>query len=132
MVRPEGVEPPAYRFEACRSIQLSYGRTVAECITGAADMRDDTSPHSRSLVKVCDAVFARCGADAGAFNRCACVRPSPHADSRQSANAEPTLNLNLKAHGHCDAIGDLADARCNRSVAFVTVGGATRPREWVC
>jgi hypothetical protein len=26
MVRPEGVEPPAYRFEACRSIQLSYGR----------------------------------------------------------------------------------------------------------
>jgi hypothetical protein len=27
MVRPEGVEPPAYRFEACRSIQLSYGRT---------------------------------------------------------------------------------------------------------
>ncbi len=26
MVRPEGLEPPAYRFEACRSIQLSYGR----------------------------------------------------------------------------------------------------------
>jgi hypothetical protein len=26
-VRPEGIEPPAYRFEACRSIQLSYGRT---------------------------------------------------------------------------------------------------------
>jgi hypothetical protein len=25
-VRPEGLEPPAYRFEACRSIQLSYGR----------------------------------------------------------------------------------------------------------
>ena len=25
-MRPEGVEPPAYRFEACRSIQLSYGR----------------------------------------------------------------------------------------------------------
>ena len=27
VVRPEGLEPPAYRFEACRSIQLSYGRT---------------------------------------------------------------------------------------------------------
>ena len=26
MVRPEGIEPPAYRFEACRSIHLSYGR----------------------------------------------------------------------------------------------------------
>jgi hypothetical protein len=27
VARPEGVEPPAYRFEACRSIQLSYGRS---------------------------------------------------------------------------------------------------------
>jgi hypothetical protein len=27
-VRPEGIEPPAYRFEACRSIHLSYGRTL--------------------------------------------------------------------------------------------------------
>jgi hypothetical protein len=26
MVRPEGLEPPAYWFEANRSIQLSYGR----------------------------------------------------------------------------------------------------------
>jgi tRNA-splicing ligase RtcB (3'-phosphate/5'-hydroxy nucleic acid ligase) len=31
-MRPEGVEPPAYRFEACRSIQLSYGRATSECI----------------------------------------------------------------------------------------------------
>ncbi len=28
MARPEGLEPPAYWFEASRSIQLSYGRTV--------------------------------------------------------------------------------------------------------
>ena len=27
-MRPEGIEPPAYRFEACRSIHLSYGRTL--------------------------------------------------------------------------------------------------------
>jgi hypothetical protein len=26
VVRPEGLEPPAYWFEASRSIQLSYGR----------------------------------------------------------------------------------------------------------
>jgi hypothetical protein len=26
LVRPEGLEPPAYWFEANRSIQLSYGR----------------------------------------------------------------------------------------------------------
>ncbi len=29
LVRPEGLEPPAYWFEASRSIQLSYGRTMA-------------------------------------------------------------------------------------------------------
>gem|GEM_PF-3931492 len=26
MARPEGIEPPTYRSEVCRSIQLSYGR----------------------------------------------------------------------------------------------------------
>ena len=31
VARPEGVEPPAYRFEACRSIHLSYGRNPPEC-----------------------------------------------------------------------------------------------------
>src|SRR5262245_8081530 len=32
MARPEGLEPPAYRFEACRSIQLSYGRAPRQRI----------------------------------------------------------------------------------------------------
>jgi hypothetical protein len=27
LARLEGLEPPAYRFEVCRSIQLSYRRT---------------------------------------------------------------------------------------------------------
>ena len=30
LARPEGIEPPAYRFEACRSIHLSYGRVTFE------------------------------------------------------------------------------------------------------
>ena len=29
VARPEGLEPPAYRFEVCRSIQLSYGRVLS-------------------------------------------------------------------------------------------------------
>lgn len=28
LARPEGLEPPAYWFEASRSIQMSYGRVV--------------------------------------------------------------------------------------------------------
>ena len=28
LARPEGFEPPTYRFVVCHSIQLSYGRTI--------------------------------------------------------------------------------------------------------
>jgi hypothetical protein len=31
LARPEGLEPPAYWFEANRSIQLSYGRGSGDC-----------------------------------------------------------------------------------------------------
>ena len=44
LVRPEGVEPPAYRFEACRSIQLSYGRPrplYRDRLVCPASRRDD-------------------------------------------------------------------------------------------
>ena len=51
MVRPEGVEPPAYRFEACRSIQLSYGRTGAECIIAPLGCPDDKLSGVRSRAR---------------------------------------------------------------------------------
>jgi FtsP/CotA-like multicopper oxidase with cupredoxin domain len=43
-VRPEGLEPPAYWFEASRSIQLSYGRAQAQ--------NHNTYGNSRSLRKI--------------------------------------------------------------------------------
>ena len=41
VVRPEGLEPPAYRFEACRSIQLSYGR-ILQLVGRALARRGDS------------------------------------------------------------------------------------------
>jgi hypothetical protein len=52
-VRPEGIEPPAYRFEACRSIHLSYGRAsdrLQSVVHGARDhniaMLESTVPRA--------------------------------------------------------------------------------------
>jgi hypothetical protein len=47
MVRPEGLEPPAYRFEACRSIQLSYGRVN---ISVADSYRPSLFPRGKETV----------------------------------------------------------------------------------
>ena len=41
MARPEGLEPPAYRFEACRSIQLSYGRARSSSLVDASTVGKD-------------------------------------------------------------------------------------------
>ena len=41
MARPEGLEPPAYRFEACRSIQLSYGRAQSSSLVDASTIGKD-------------------------------------------------------------------------------------------
>ena len=43
LARPEGLEPPAYRFEACRSIQLSYGRARRSFYFFAAAMNASMS-----------------------------------------------------------------------------------------
>ena len=49
MVRPEGFEPPAYRFEACRSIQLSYGRIEARAnIKCSAQLPDEAKQKART------------------------------------------------------------------------------------
>jgi hypothetical protein len=46
-VRPEGLEPPAYWFEASRSIQLSYGRTFP---AGTHEFNTPTCPRSAILI----------------------------------------------------------------------------------
>jgi hypothetical protein len=48
-VRPEGLEPPAYWFEASRSIQLSYRRTSIEPLTASVshDRFGSASPFPR-------------------------------------------------------------------------------------
>jgi hypothetical protein len=48
LVRPEGLEPPAYRFEACRSIQLSYGRSSSLPVLALASGRRDGTTSSPS------------------------------------------------------------------------------------
>src|SRR5579885_2722825 len=41
MARLEGLEPPAYRFEVCRSIQLSYRRVFQNQAVGAIGQGTD-------------------------------------------------------------------------------------------
>src|SRR5262249_52396596 len=76
LVRPEGVEPPAYRFEACRSIQLSYGRQSLRLqIAGRQDFRiaerNDCHSHP-AILPSCDHSKAASLADAGARRKNAC------------------------------------------------------------
>jgi len=48
MVRPEGVEPPAFWFVAKRSIQLSYGRTLQK------QLRQDNRCRGLRQASLCD------------------------------------------------------------------------------
>ena len=59
VVRPEGLEPPAYWFEANRSIQLSYGRGSSSLYVRVA--RLGVRPHRllRHPVRP-DALLAAC------------------------------------------------------------------------
>ena len=56
MARPEGLEPPAYWFEANRSIQLSYGRVPINTSLAFPDPRRrharDGAPFDGILVVV--------------------------------------------------------------------------------
>ena len=52
MVRPEGIEPPAYRFEACRSIQLSYGRGCLTSLALDAARRKQWGPAAAAVTRI--------------------------------------------------------------------------------
>jgi hypothetical protein len=68
LARPEGIEPPAYRFEACRSIQLSYGRT--EDLEKGVDefRRKNTMRRStRAMLESLFALAVSCGVGAASL-----------------------------------------------------------------
>ena len=48
LARPEGLEPPAYWFEASRSIRLSYGRVRFIVSSENRSERERNQPRSRS------------------------------------------------------------------------------------
>ncbi len=75
MVRPEGFEPPAFRFEACCSIQLSYGRlwrcraqcSAPNCGCQIADFRvESQTPASAQRTAPAEAGTHDCPADSTA------------------------------------------------------------------
>ena len=96
VVRPEGLEPPAYRFEACRSIQLSYGRarSMVECSPPRA-ARQGARPVRRECVAASAGACARISvcANAAVRRRSPCV--SPAGPVAQLAEQQ-TLNLRVE------------------------------------
>jgi hypothetical protein len=88
LVRPEGVEPPAYRFEACRSIQLSYGRVKIECSARGRAWQD-----SRAARRLDCGPCVRIGFCLGAVFRDRYM-PSPTGPVAQLAEQQ-TLNLRV-------------------------------------
>src|SRR5438477_11999091 len=59
VARPEGRETPAYRFEACRSIQLSYGRVERRStLRGALILsRSPVQPSRHARIGFCLGAF---------------------------------------------------------------------------
>ena len=94
MVRPEGFEPPAYRFEACRSIQLSYGRALevgtfyrAPGFRRAVSIRDGWGEQAHP--------YARITFCLGAIS----ARRSPHSPFGPVAQLAEQQTLNLRVVG---------------------------------
>jgi hypothetical protein len=89
LARPEGIEPPAYRFEACRSIQLSYGRT--EDLEKGVDEFRRKNTTRRSTRAMLESLFALASVAASVPLLCFTTTLGPVAQLAE----QQTLNLRV-------------------------------------
>ena len=93
MARPEGLEPPAYWFEASRSIRLSYGRVEIQYSSGAIWYLGPIMTSFRMWL------LAGCLTAATFCTSCA-RQPAPNTSEGAGEANQPTVTGNFPQNNH--------------------------------